>query len=43
MSNFLYGANIRANSIRQHYLRYGGARIGRDPIILPLQHRDNRQ
>jgi N-formylmaleamate deformylase len=34
MSNFLYGANIRANSIRQHYLRYGGARAGRDPIIL---------
>ena len=25
MSNFLYGANLRANGIRQHYLRYGGA------------------
>ena len=25
-STFLYGANIRANGIRQHYLRYGGAR-----------------
>lgn len=24
MSTFLYGANIHANGIRQHYLRYGG-------------------
>ncbi|MFY2640258.1 alpha/beta fold hydrolase [Achromobacter insuavis] len=24
-STFLYGANIHANGIRQHYLRYGGA------------------
>jgi N-formylmaleamate deformylase len=23
-STFLYGANVRANGIRQHYLRYGG-------------------
>ena len=23
-TTFLYGAHIRANSIRQHYLRYGG-------------------
>ncbi|WP_119157622.1 alpha/beta fold hydrolase [Caldimonas tepidiphila] len=24
MSTFLYGAHVRANGIRQHYLRYGG-------------------
>lgn len=24
MSHFLYGANVQANGIRQHYLRYGG-------------------
>ena len=34
MSNFLYGANVHANGIRQHYLRYGGTRADRDPIIL---------
>ena len=34
MSNFLYGGNVRANGVRQHYLRYGGSRPGRDPIIL---------
>lgn len=34
MSNFLYGGNVRANGMRQHYLRYGGSRPGRDPIIL---------
>ena len=35
MSNqFLYGGNIFANGIRQHYLRYGGAREGRDAIVL---------
>jgi N-formylmaleamate deformylase len=32
-STFRYGANIRANGIRQHYLRYGGA--GRPVIIVP--------
>jgi N-formylmaleamate deformylase len=26
MSTFLYGGNVQANGIRQHYLRYGGAR-----------------
>ncbi|MGU4701501.1 alpha/beta hydrolase [Burkholderia cepacia] len=26
---FLYGANVTANGIRQHYLRYGGAQDGR--------------
>ena len=26
MSNFLYGGNVHANGIRQHYLRYGGTR-----------------
>lgn len=31
MRHFLYGANIRANGIRQHYLRYGGRGL---PIIL---------
>ncbi|MFM0501490.1 alpha/beta fold hydrolase [Paraburkholderia caffeinilytica] len=25
MTTFLYGANVAANGIRQHYLRYGGA------------------
>jgi len=36
-TTFLYGANIRANGIRQHYLRYGGTsgdRASRDPIII---------
>ncbi|RKE70789.1 alpha/beta fold hydrolase [Pseudorhodoplanes sinuspersici] len=32
-STFQYGANIRANGIRQHFLRYGGA--GRNVVILP--------
>ena len=32
-STFQYGANIRANGIRQHYLRYGGA--GRPVVIVP--------
>jgi N-formylmaleamate deformylase len=34
MSTYLYGANVHANGIRQHYLRYGGARSGRDPVII---------
>ncbi|MDQ2149028.1 alpha/beta hydrolase [Alcaligenaceae bacterium C4P045] len=36
-SSFLYGANVRANDIRQHYLRYGGtegARAHRDAVIV---------
>jgi N-formylmaleamate deformylase len=36
-SIFLYGANVRANGIRQHYLRYGGtqgARASQPAIIL---------
>ncbi|MGD9942911.1 MAG: alpha/beta fold hydrolase [Burkholderiaceae bacterium] len=36
-STFLYGANVQANGIRQHYLRYGGtdgARAGRDAVVL---------
>jgi len=32
-STFLYGANVRANGIRQHYLRYGGK--GRPVILVP--------
>lgn len=32
-SNFLYGANVRANGIRQHYLRYGGK--GQALILVP--------
>lgn len=35
--SFLYGANVRANDIRQHYLRYGGtdgARAQRDAVII---------
>ncbi len=37
MSTFLYGANVNANGIRQHFLRYGGAddkRAGRDSVII---------
>jgi hypothetical protein len=37
MSTFLYGANVRANGIRQHYLRYGGRdgqRGERDAVII---------
>jgi N-formylmaleamate deformylase len=36
-STFLYGANVHANGIRQHYLRYGGAsqeRSQRDAVVL---------
>jgi N-formylmaleamate deformylase len=36
-STWLYGANLQANGIRQHYLRYGGndgARTARDPVII---------
>lgn len=36
-STFLYGANVDANGIRQHYLRYGGAtgeRAARAAVIL---------
>lgn len=32
-STFIHGANVRANGIRQHYLRYGGK--GRPVIIVP--------
>ncbi|MBY0243456.1 MAG: alpha/beta hydrolase [Burkholderiaceae bacterium] len=38
-STFLYGGNVHANGIRQHYLRYGGSGGGRDSrnavIIVP--------
>jgi len=37
MSTYLYGANVHANGIRQHYLRYGGfegARGQRDAVVL---------
>jgi N-formylmaleamate deformylase len=37
MSSYRYGANVRANGIRQHYLRYGGgegARAGRDAVVI---------
>src|SRR5260370_818385 len=36
-STFLYGANVNANGIRQHYLRYGGTdgvRAGRPAVIV---------
>jgi len=36
-STFLYGANVHANGIRQHYLRYGGndgERAGRDAVVI---------
>jgi N-formylmaleamate deformylase len=29
MSNFMYGAHVHANGIRQHYLRYGAPAAGR--------------
>jgi N-formylmaleamate deformylase len=34
MTTFLYGANVQANGIRQHYLRYGGVKPQRDPVII---------
>ncbi len=37
MNTFLYGTNVRANDIRQHYLRYGGSdseRATRDAVII---------
>jgi N-formylmaleamate deformylase len=33
MTTFLYGAHVRANGIRQHYLRYGGK--GEALIVIP--------
>lgn len=35
-SNFLYGANVHANGIRQHYLRYGGrtSRSSQSPAVI---------
>ncbi|EKS70536.1 MULTISPECIES: alpha/beta hydrolase [Caballeronia] len=33
-STLLYGANINANGIRQHYLRYGGPQATHDAIVL---------
>ncbi|MBV7485582.1 alpha/beta fold hydrolase [Bordetella sp. BOR01] len=34
MSTLQYGAHVHANGIRQHYLRYGGERAGRDAVII---------
>ena len=34
MSTFRRGANVQANEIRLHYLLYGQARSGRDPVII---------
>ncbi len=34
MSTLQYGGNIRANGIRQHYLRYGRHRSDRDAVIV---------
>ncbi len=36
MSTYRYGANVHANGIRQHYLRYGAPDLpaDRDPVIL---------
>jgi N-formylmaleamate deformylase len=34
MSTYLYGANVQANGIRQHYLRYGGSKPDRDAVII---------
>jgi N-formylmaleamate deformylase len=33
-TTFRYGANVHANGIRQHYLRYGGEKPGKDPVII---------
>ena len=33
MTTFLYGANVNANGIRQHFLRYGGK--GRPLVVVP--------
>lgn len=33
MGTFLYGANVSANTIRQHYLRYGGS--GQPLVVIP--------
>lgn len=33
-STYLYGAHVHTNGIRQHYLRYGGERAGRDAVIV---------
>ena len=34
-STYLYGANVHANGIRQHYLRFGGsAETSRQPLVL---------
>ena len=36
-SSYLYGAQVHANGIRQHYLRYGGSdgvRAGRDAVVI---------
>ena len=33
MTAFLYGANVQANGIRQHYLRYGG--VGKPLVVVP--------
>ena len=33
-SPYLYGAHAHANGIRQHYMRYGGERAGRDAVIV---------
>jgi N-formylmaleamate deformylase len=34
MSTFQHGANVHANGIRLHYLRYGQHRSGRDAVII---------
>jgi len=34
MSTFIHGANVQANGIRQHYLRYGGQDNGTKPVLL---------
>ncbi|WP_342595046.1 alpha/beta hydrolase [Salinicola lusitanus] len=37
MSTYLYGANVHANGIRQHYLRFGGERAatGQPLVLIP--------
>lgn len=34
MSTFIHGGNVQANSIRQHYLRYGGEKHSGKPALI---------
>jgi N-formylmaleamate deformylase len=34
VSTFIYGGNVQANGIRQHYLRYGGEQHAARPALI---------